>query len=78
MDFVEIAKSWIISMNPTPKQEETADHRIKICNVCEERKEFNLGEVNLFYTCGACGCPLKKKIYSPGGPEACPLKKWKF
>lgn len=76
MDFVEIAKSWIISMNPTPKQEEIANQRIEVCNTCEERKLSENGLLN-FYYCAACGCPLQKKIYSPNGPEMCPNKKWK-
>lgn len=75
MDFVEIAKSWIISMNPTPKQEEIANQRIDVCNGCEHRKLSENGIIN-FYYCDACGCPLQKKIYSPKGPEACPLRKW--
>ena len=32
MDFIEIARSWVISMNPTPKQEEIANQRAKICD----------------------------------------------
>lgn len=71
MDFVEIAKSWIISMNPTPDQEEKANQRIDICNTCEHKKTL------VVFVCGLCGCPLRKKIYSPGGPETCPAGKWK-
>lgn len=72
MDFVEIAKSWIISMNPTPIQEEKANQRIEICNTCEHKK------ILVVFTCGLCGCPLQKKIYSPDGPETCPAGKWKL
>ncbi len=70
MDFVEIAKSWIISLNPTPDQEEKANQRIEICNGCEFRQHM------MFFYCGKCGCPLQKKIYSPNGPETCPAGKW--
>lgn len=75
MDFVEIAKSWINSMNPTPEMEDIANSRIEICNSCEEKKHTGT-EILSFYYCGKCGCPLQKKIYSPNGIEACPLKKW--
>lgn len=70
MDFVEIAKSWIISLNPTPEQEEKANQRIEICNGCEFKKHM------MFFYCDKCGCPLQKKIYSPNGPETCPAGKW--
>ena len=70
MDFVEIAKSWIISTNPTPETEERAQRRINICNSCEFRKHM------IFYYCEKCGCPLQKKIYSPDGPETYPAGKW--
>jgi len=71
MDFTEIAKSWIISFNPTPGQEEIANERIQQCDGCEHRKFIT------FYYCDKCGCPLAKKIYSPkNGQEICPLKKW--
>jgi hypothetical protein len=72
MDFVEIAKAWIISVNPTPKQEEIANSRIEICNSCEHRKHL------VVHYCGKCGCPLQKKIYSPAGPESCPDGRWKI
>jgi hypothetical protein len=70
MDFKEIAESWIISMNPTPEQEEIANKRIEVCNGCEFRKKL------VFYYCDRCGCPLEKKIYSPKGPETCPEGFW--
>jgi hypothetical protein len=70
MDFVKIAKSWIISTNPTPDQEEIANKRIEICNGCDYKK------YSFFYYCDKCGCPLKGKIYSPNGPSECPAGKW--
>ena len=71
MDFIEIAKYCIISTNPTPLQEEIANSRIEICNSCEYKSEMG------FFYCSKCGCPLKKKIYSPNGPSACPDGRWK-
>ncbi len=76
MDFVEIAKAWMISMNPTPEQESIANSRIEICNTCEHKKSLQLPTGGYLYTCGLCGCPLQKKIYSPKGPDACPGNKW--
>lgn len=70
MDFIEIARSWMISMNPTPDQEKIANSRIDICNSCEHKKEM------VYFYCDKCGCPLQKKIYSPNGPESCPAGKW--
>lgn len=73
MDFIEIAKSWLNSMNPTPELEEKANHRINICNSCEKRSHVESIDI---FICSGCGCPIKKKIYSPKGKDACPLKKW--
>jgi rRNA maturation endonuclease Nob1 len=70
MDFIEIAKAWAISMNPTPQQKEIANTRIEICNSCEHNKCIAV------HFCDMCGCPLQKKIYSTGGPEGCPGSKW--
>lgn len=69
----EIFKSWIIAANPSEAQKEVAQHRIEICNECPHRNHIK--HLNA-YTCGLCGCPLTKKIYSPAGPEACPDKRW--
>ena len=54
------------------KQKETADERLAICQACPEAK---VNQLNIHY-CGACGCPLSKKIFSPKGPSACPQQKW--
>lgn len=70
-DLYEIFESWKISFSPTEKQQEIAEERIRVCNECDY-KEY----LAFTYICGACGCPLKKKVYSPKGKTACPLKKW--
>jgi hypothetical protein len=70
--FLEIAKSWITSINPSEKQQKIADQRIAVCNTCEFRK-YN--DVLDYYYCQSCGCPLSGKIYSPQ-EKPCPEKKW--
>lgn len=74
--LLEIASSWISAANPTPEEKERAEKRVSTCNGCEENK---LSEVLDYHYCGKCGCPLKKKIFSPlPGSEACPLGKWEI
>lgn len=68
----EIAIAWYTAANPTPEQKEIADHRLAICGECPEAKVNAIG----MHYCGACGCPLNKKIFSPNGPIACPKQKW--
>jgi hypothetical protein len=70
----EIMIAWHRAANPTPEQKEIAEYRVSVCDTCEF-KEFKT--LIRSYTCGACGCPISKKIYSPSpGPEACPKAKW--
>jgi hypothetical protein len=68
----EIAQAWIIAANPSPEQIILANNRLKICNECEFIK---YREASGNPVCGECGCPLKKKIFSPKY-DACPLHKW--
>ena len=68
----EIAIAWYRAAAPTPEQKKIADHRLEICNSCEQATQAKMG----FFYCAACGCPLEKKIFSPKGPEACPRQKW--
>jgi len=76
LKLVEIAKAWIAAANPTPEQKYIAEQRITTCNSCpykQEQKHLNI------YTCGLCGCPLNKKIFSPlRGQDACPDKRWEI
>lgn len=72
--LLEIASAWIAAADPTEEQKVIAESRIKTCDGCEENK---LSEILDYHYCGKCGCPLKKKIFSPlPGKEACPLSKW--
>lgn len=76
LKLVEIAKAWIAAANPTSEQKYIAEQRIATCNTCpykQEQKHLNI------YTCGLCGCPLNKKIFSPlPGEQACPDKRWEI
>ena len=75
LKIVEIAKAWIAAANPTPKQQQTANYRISVCETCPHRSYIKTADT---HTCGLCGCPLNKKIFSPKpGLEACPDKRWK-
>ena len=76
LKIVEIAKAWIAAANPTPEQKTIADHRITICERCPHRNYIKAADA---HTCGLCGCPLSKKIFSPlPGEKACPDKRWKL
>ena len=74
LKIVEIAKAWIAAANPTPKQQAIAEYRISVCSKCPYRqyeKRFDT------HTCGLCGCPLSKKIFSPvEGKQSCPDARW--
>lgn len=74
LKLVEIAKAWIIAANPTDEQKEIAEKRINICNDCEFSRYNKALD---YHYCGACGCPLSKKIFSPKtNEEACEEGKW--
>lgn len=70
MNFIEIAKAWITSLNPTEDQKKRSLERIEICNSCEKNKPFKG-----IYICSSCGCPISKKVFSHEY-NPCPLKKW--
>lgn len=73
-NLTEIAIAWHRANNPTSEQKEIAEYRISVCDPCEHKAFKQLIKT---YVCGACGCPISKKIYSPKpGPQACPKSKW--
>jgi ribosomal protein L37E len=74
-NIVEIMQAWKIRYNPTDEQQEIAERRAVVCDTCEF-KEFK--KLTRNFVCGACGCPISKKIYSPKGPTACPKNKWEL
>jgi len=53
---LDIAKSWIKTVVHTLEEEERADKRRAICDVCPHRSDMNV--------CTECGCPLIAKQYS--------------
>lgn len=65
----EIFNAWKVSMNPTEDQQMIAEERMAICVSCEFSREQPA------LHCGACGCPLKKKVYSQIA-RSCPKGKW--
>lgn len=74
INYKEIIKAWIISFNPSPKQEELAKKRLEICLGCTYRKEI-LNGFEWTAICGDCGCPLNKKIFSQNF-SPCTKGKW--
>lgn len=74
IDFKDIFKSWVISLNPSEKELKRADARFDICLQCEFKREIIKNKKWTLY-CGACGCALKKKVYS-NVINPCPKSKW--
>jgi hypothetical protein len=70
INIKKIAKAWITAANPTVQQSKLAEARWNICDSCDKRKT-----VATITVCGACGCPLSKKIFTMEN-DACPLNKW--
>jgi hypothetical protein len=78
LKIVEIAKAWIAAANPTPEQKALAEERAAICGECPHRNNsWYVKDNKDIWTCGLCGCPLSKKLFTPAGPDACPDKRWK-
>jgi len=74
INLLEIARAWINSF--TVSDEETLrviEKRLKTCDMCEYKSYRKIRKI---YVCNACGCPIKKKIFSPKGKDACPMKYW--
>ena len=75
LKIVEIAKAWIAAANPTPEQQVIAEYRAAVCDECPHKQHVPHIDT---YTCGKCGCPLSRKIFSPlPGEKACPDQRWK-
>ena len=76
IDLNEITRAWITSYFATEEEKELAQKRYEICLKCPSLKEKHIPlRKKHYYQCGECGCPIKKKIYSPKY-NPCPLKKW--
>ena len=72
LNILEIVQSWYRVGFHTEEQKKIADERIVICVTCDQFTQSGLD----LYSCNACHCPIKAKVYSPRGPIACPLGKW--
>lgn len=51
------------------KKQSLADVRMSICNKCEHREDFKLGDI-----CNLCGCILDSKTRVED--EKCEMNKW--
>jgi ribosomal protein L37AE/L43A len=71
----EIVTAWARAANPTPEQEALARERAATCDTCDEKSFVTRAKME-YFMCAKCGCPLSKKVFSPNGPDACPLKLW--
>ena len=82
--FLTIMRAWGLAMYHTDAQKELAEKRMNVCKSCPSLQEVDvkgvLGEiVNNYFQCGACGCPLTGKIYTPESvskEQKCPQGKW--
>lgn len=66
----EIIQSYATAINPTEEQKAVAEQRLQVCMTCDQWEESPISR------CKLCGCLTKGKVFSPNGPDACPLKKW--
>lgn len=64
--FEEIVSGWGNYMFKSPKIEEKAKERLKICLECESLTRIQ--------SCNLCGCFMPAKVRSP--LSSCPIKKW--
>jgi hypothetical protein len=55
--------------NLTGKKQNLADKRLEICNQCDHREDFKLGDI-----CNLCGCILESKTRVED--EQCEMNKW--
>lgn len=71
----EIVDAWAATVNPEPERKALAELRYAVCTECEFRKTNAVG----LEVCGACGCPLKAKVFTRLTPDQgnCPKNKWK-
>lgn len=74
MNIREIINAWYISFNPTDKQVELSEKRLRVCEECPSRKEL-VKKLKVTNICGECGCPISKKVFTDDY-NPCPLYKW--
>lgn len=71
---LEIINAWITAANPNEIETQLAKERLDICMGCKFKKEV-IHNKEWSALCGACGCPIKKKIFTDQY-GSCPEKKW--
>jgi hypothetical protein len=71
---LEIINAWITAANPNETQTQLAKERLDVCMGCEFRKEV-IHNKEWSALCGACGCPIQKKIFTDQY-GSCPKNKW--
>jgi len=74
INIKDIFNSWKTSFNPSERELKRANDRFSICAGCEFNKEV-LTNKEWSLICKACGCPIKKKIFS-SEINPCPKSKW--
>lgn len=72
MEIINLFKTWINSINPSPEQITISQNRIQQCNKCDNLKYLLLFNT---YVCGKCNCPINKIIFSEN-KNKCKLNKW--
>jgi len=77
IDLKTISKAWFDSWFGSEEQKQLADKRMQICNECPNLRSFEHEIIRGFPSlCQICGCPIKKKIFTPEF-NGCPEQKWK-
>ncbi len=86
LKILEVLQAWKTSFSPSDEEMKVAEARALICNDCEHKVELNNSLLTKFtehdkllnkFKCGACGCPLSKKLFTYF-TDACPLDKWEI
>lgn len=84
MKIFDIINAWAKAFNPSDEELKIAEERGKICDGCEYKQELDSSLLSKLTTndkilnkfkCGACGCPLSKKVFAHF-KESCPKNKW--
>jgi hypothetical protein len=75
LNFEEIFKAWVTSLNPTEQEEKLANSRLNICKECDYKRE-TIKKKNWSLLCGKCGCPIRVKVFS-SQINPCPMGFWK-
>lgn len=74
INLLEVASAYFRSISPTSEQMRIAQVRKQVCESCDF---LVYRKFRKMHVCGACGCPISKKIFSPlPGIVACPKKFW--